>query len=240
MRNPIRAFIAALGALAFLATPALAAFPVIVTTGVSSPASSTSWTVTLPASLVSGNLLLAECQANGADVITVPTNWTSLFNPADGTFAFYKYSNGSEGASVTVTGGSSRSAGCVVYQISGTDGVTAPAIGNFAETTSSSYDPPSLTPSWGSANTMWFAYASGRSNVTASVGPSGFSALNTQVSGGSNAVVIIWNANITTATEDPSAFTLSGTMSGYALTVGVRPAASATVSYPINIPMVGM
>lgn len=207
------------------------AFPVIATTGTTSQASSSSWTANLPASIAAGDLLLMIGQANGATTLTVPTGWTSLFNPGDGTFVFYKYASGSEGATVTISGSASRSAGIVCYRITGTDGVTAPAIGTLAVSTTT-FDPPSLTPSWGSLKTLWLAIACARTNFTASVTPTSYALQDDQLSGGSNSRVMIYSRTNQVATEDPSAYTLSSSVgAAYAITIGIRPAAKSSSAF---------
>lgn len=89
------------------------AHPVIAATAASAtPADSTSHACALPAAPAAGDLLLAVAVVDGDTAMTWPAGWTALTNGAgaSGTAvrseARYRIADGSEGASITITGGS--------------------------------------------------------------------------------------------------------------------------------------
>lgn len=129
-----------------------------------------------------------------------------------GYFRIYYLTAGSSGAStsVTVTGSPGFSCGFALT-ITGSDTSTAPAVAFVV-----SEDPPSLTPSWGSATTLWIAVCYGYTAV-----PSGDPTGYTNV--GNNGFMRLASKNATAASENPSTFT-GGTGAFTAVTVGIRPA----------------
>lgn len=118
----------------------------------------TSHTVNLPANIVSGNLLLVFFGSHGVPTITFPGDWTQLFQTANSSIMFgawYKVANGTEGATITVTTSNVQETAHTSYRITDYQGV--PQVGTSVGAYSSLPDPPSLTPSWGAQNTLWFA-----------------------------------------------------------------------------------
>lgn len=217
-------------------------FPAIGSVGLTAVAVTDPWIINLPASISAGDLLLLFISNNSANTPITPSGWTSLLNTGNGVSAFYKYASGSEGATVSVGSGGIRSGAAVCYRITGTDGSTAPALSATAITpASATFDPPSLTPSWGSDDTLWLAISAevGGSH-TVSAGPTGYTLQNNQVGTGSSSAIHAYARTNAAASEDPSAFTLSGTALGSAITVGIRPPASANAFYAFNAPMLGM
>lgn len=101
----------------------------------------------------------------------------------------------------------------IVLDITGSDTSTAPALA-FAV----GLDPPSLTPSWGSATTLWIAAC-----CLFTGGPTGNPTSYATVNAGS--FLRVASRNNTVATENPSTFT-GGSGSGSAVTLGLRPAAN--------------
>jgi hypothetical protein len=105
------------------------AFPAVVTTNVGfNNSQATNHNIDLPASLVNGNLLIIVCavQNNTTRSWSTPAGWTELYDQANGAgtgnqAAFYKTSDGAEGATVNVTlsPASVARAAWLSYQISG-------------------------------------------------------------------------------------------------------------------------
>ena len=136
-------------------------FPVVEATNTGF-ATLTNYAVPLPSGIVSGDLLLMLIgnAANAARSTTTPSGWTSLYSVVGpstlrrGT-CYYKVATGSEGSTQTVSANGSNRWATIAYRISGFQG--APEAPTPATGLSSSPNPPSLTPSWGAAKTLWLA-----------------------------------------------------------------------------------
>ena len=124
----------------------------------------TNHTVNLPADISSGDLLLVffACDSFSVpDTITFPEGWTELFqtpylDEARLTFgAWYRIADGEEGATISVTTSSVEQSAHTSYRITGYSGT--PEVGTHAAGSSTTPDPPSLTPTWGAKDTLWFA-----------------------------------------------------------------------------------
>ena len=212
-------------AMLLAAAQALPAFPVVVSTNTSFTDNSVSQVVSLPASLVSGNLLFIMLSITDGATITTPTNWTELFKTVSaGTFSYacyYKTSDGGEGASVTVTIGSGTSDGAhCSYQISGHQGTPEAAVNN------ASVDCPNLAPSWGSAKTMWlsgcYVGTSADSDVTAA--PTNHTNLLAAKVTGGRGVIGSARRESEAASEDPGTFTVASQEYPRSATIAIRPA----------------
>jgi hypothetical protein len=130
-------------------------------TTVTNAAATTTPAVTIPSGDV-GELLLVFVATDGAPTIAFPAGYTTLqAATTDGasqvsTAAAYRVTDGSEGATLTVTLGTAKAMSALAVrmgQFTGTPEAATPATG--ASTTS---DPPNFAPSWGAANTafLWF------------------------------------------------------------------------------------
>jgi hypothetical protein len=189
--------------------------PIVVNSAVSSSASTSSFVVNLPASLVSGNLLLMGVVTQGG-AVTTPSGWTLLNSVSSASpyyYLFRKTSTGSEGSTVTVT---IAGAGCgaVVYQISGWSGT--PAVGTAASGSGTTPDPPSVTASSSPFLSVSFAagrYSSGTQSITSV--PSGYSngIIGALASSGVVAAVFAAKGVAAGTTENPGTFTLGLTSS---------------------------
>lgn len=137
-------------------------FPQVLATnhsGTNGLPSSATHNAALP-SLASSNLLLLFVGLNAATTISTPSGWTLLFSStaaAGRLAAFYKISDGTEGATVTVTAGASANFCCVSYALSNYQSAPEAGIAVTNGGVSLSPNPPNLAPSWGSAKTLWFA-----------------------------------------------------------------------------------
>lgn len=212
---------------------------------------STSWTLSYPgagdildgggSAIVSGDLIIVNIGRDGSTGTGTISGFTSLFDqPASGNVArgltFVKVADGTESGTFTYTPGASEQGAWRVVvvkdwygQISGGVEVSSAATG--ASTTP---DPPSFSPSWGSADTYWRAiFAADDGRTTISTYPANYNLYqNFDASGGSG------GANMgsagrqnATATEDAGSFTKSGTGSAagwVAWTIAVRPNAAVT------------
>lgn len=211
--------------------------PVVVTrvTGNGVFSSSTA-SVSVPGSPVSGNLLILVIGGyNGpsGSSISTPSGWTLLTSRGGGTastqvaYIFYKTASGSEGSTVTITITSTSgtaSWGSVGYQISGWSGT--PQFGTFATGTSTSPDPPSVTPTAGASLALALAAGGNISNnQSISAYPSGYS--NGQLGNNTSAANRGWCAGAEatisgTSAVNPGAYTTGQSSSWWAQTLIVN------------------
>jgi hypothetical protein len=226
-------------------------YPTIVDSNGGTDSATTSHTVNLPASIVAGNILLmyfTNYNASGSVVsVTTPSGWTSLASQVIGDNAyasrclytvFYKVATGSEGATVTVTTGTSDNSANSTYQISGYSGV--PQISTIAHTTypasaTSSIPFNSLAPTWGSQTTLWLENIgyeiSGSDSVVSAYSTSFTSQRNDHESTTGTGTAY---RNQTTATEAPSNATLSIAAYYGSSVIGIAPAIAITKSVSVT------
>ena len=210
----------------------------------------TTHNASMPATVNSGDLLLVFISLhytsfNSPATIQTPSGWTEVWNARHtvssnvievGVYA--RISNGTEGSTTVdfATSGtnpnSNGSAQC--YRITdwfgAVSGIEAGTENNGA---SANPDPPSLTPSWGSADTLWFVVAGAADDdATVSSYPSLFGNGVDTTSGASanNRSSIGTARRESTATVlNPGTFTLSEAELWISQTVAVRPADAATL-----------
>lgn len=203
----------------------VSAFPVIAATNTSasSAAQASPHTVNLPTGIVSGDLLIMVFMLGNTNTITTPTGWTQIFNTLATVrlAAYYRIADGTEGASVSVViGGSGRSAHCT-YRISGYAGT--PESGTSTSGSSVSADPPTLSPSWASAKTMWLAVMGVNSATIPTAAPTNYTNLIAYAGASGGVSVGSGRRELETATEDPGAFT-NANANWVANVIAIRPA----------------
>lgn len=223
------------------------AFPAIQGSATTANAASTSQAVNLPAGIQVGELLLMFLTTNGGTgTIGVPTGWTSLYNVVNfqgdyNSVGCYRIADGSEGATVTVSLATSNKLGAVVCRISPFDNVATPA----AATATTTKDPPSLSPSWGSADNLWlaiehFGNISGVTSVTSY--PTNYTGVADAGNAGANDPhTAIATRALTAATEDPGTYTLQNWSfpGANSATIAVKPGAAANQNAP-QLPLLGV
>jgi hypothetical protein len=237
-----RLFIAAL----LLALPSWGAFPTVsFRTNSTNVTGTTSHTVNFGTTVSSGQLLVAMfvfkgngsnggCGPGGPPCFTWPTGWTSISSNNQAANVRleirYKAADGTEGSSMSITSTVSGSSVARVWVIASGTYTGNPAAGTAAGGTSTSPDPPTLSPSWGSDDNLWIVV----NGVSTARSTSGFDANLTQT--GTQTI-----GNTTTgsgegygerqfasATYDPTAFTISASTDWLAQTIAVRGVASST------------
>lgn len=228
------------------------AFPVIQTAdsqhGVVT-SNSTTWTLTYPTNLASGDLILAFMGRDGANVTagTWPAGWITFAQNQGqtGLIGAKKLSDGTETGTFNVTGLASEQGGWRTLRVTGWEGTIgtvfntssgAEAVqvptGGVANGTDANPNIPSGNPAnWDVEDTLWIAVCSVDTSRTFSAWPSGYSpGDNTwdDVSGGSNgaSLSVQWR-NSAAASEDPGAWTISASDDWAASLIAVRPAAAA-------------
>lgn len=196
-------------------------FPSVVNYAVTTLSSGDPITVDLPASIVSGNLLLLGYGSNNSLAANVPSGWTQLERQttAGALFIAYRVADGTEGSTLSLDRtGTSGICGTVVWQIENYQGT--PEKGTAVTGTSANPDPPSLAPSWGSASTLWLVFCalSGSGSPTVSSYPTNY--IGGQVS--TNGKIASAHRQLTASSDDPGTFTYSSSNGFYVNTVAVR------------------
>ena len=223
------------------------AFPVWDTASATSGntvANATATTITLPSTRSAGVRLMIWLTLDGGVAATWPAGYTSVFAVLDGSSASvhecrYRDWTGSEnaaqgsGGSIQVTHANQMGSWVAAYVQAGTfDTGTAPAQATVT-TTSATPDPPSLDPAgWATEDTSWVASCGW--DQTAGIrtlsdpDPAGYTVIQNSVGNSSQstgtAVAFLNNA---ASSENPGAFTISGTATGVASTVAIRPSSGA-------------
>lgn len=248
----MKKLLATILAVFLLASPAWAAFPVVQASNTSvQNSSTTSHTVALPASIAAGELLVGIVTVQRSSTtttlnsfITIPTGWTALCGSVgpstDGvddvvTRIFAKIATGSEGASVTVTT-ASRVGTHQTHRISGhsvsiNGGITGLECGTPATGETQDPDPPTLTPSWGAADTLWMAIGSKEGGLTATpAAPTNFGTVvhaTNDSAATSRTSTTSATRSFNTTVQDPSVIDYSdGGSSWIGFTIAVQPAAA--------------
>lgn len=206
------------------------------TTGFST--SVTSMPVNLPASISSGDLLIAIVEVrNSGTWSTIPTGWNQIFTPVAaggvGDFtAFYKIATGSEGSTATWVASVGTTASWQTRKITSWHGTTPPeAITKNSGGSVSTNSFNALTPSWGADDTLWLAtMGTTASGTTITGAQTNYSDLvsNNVSSGGSQCNTGTSYRQLNASSETPGAFTTSSDRWWVTAVIAVRPAASAS------------
>lgn len=222
------------------------ASPTVVTSTTSAvTGAGTSHTINLPASLVSGNLivLVVSEAAPGASSTFTVANFTELTSAsiANGTVVqlrvFYKVSNGAEGATATGTSSTSEKSAHTAYQINAGDTPTSQT-GATGSGAANAADPPNATVTGGPKDVLVIAcMAQDGETYTGGAVPTNYTNLLTANSGtGGVATINCWiqtaqRALTGSSSENPGVFSHTATVGWCAQTV-VIPEAAAAPSFP--------
>jgi hypothetical protein len=205
------------------------AYPTISSTATfAASVGATTHSVTLPSSIVSGNLLIVILRVGtgtGTITATTPAGWTVLGsrNSTGITYAFYKIATGAEGATVSVTVSAAAYLSAISYNITNYTGV--PEI-SFESTNIN--NPPSISSSWNATkNTFISVLTYRRSDGTADTAPTNYSTLltakPTSSTNTNRASIATAVRNYESKTDDPAAFTTTGTIdTPHSATIVVR------------------
>lgn len=215
-----------------LAGKPAAASPIVAATATSVNETNSAGTVTLPASSA-GDLLIVAVNIEGNASSSTPSGWTALGSKVDGGSGdrpklqvFYKVAGGSEGTSLAITGAAWGA--YLAWRITGYQGT--PEIQTYnhggANGTGNTADPPSITPTWGSAPNLYIAIAA-TLDATVTAAPSGYTGLiatETTSHGSIDAAIGGAYLRATSSSEDPGTMSLGATNIRVAATIAVRPA----------------
>lgn len=221
------------------------AFPAVQTADTKNgtvTSNSSSWTLTYPTNLASGDLIVALVAADGNPAPTWPADWVGSGLGGGAVQAVtlllgWKISNGAETGNFTLTLDESEQGGWRVFRITGWFGSGFGTTGVDGDGTSfdftlsgssSTPDPPAHNPAnWDVEDTLWIAVCAVDTSRTVSVWP--LADLQTaDVSGGAGGATLgICMANDAVASKDPGTFTISASDDWNAATIAIRPAAAA-------------
>lgn len=212
------------------------AFPVIADSNNSIEGSDTSThTVSLPANISAGDLLIVLFSNDGDDTVSFPAGWTQLFSDTYSVYtrfsAAYRKADGNEGASISVTTSGSERSAHISYRITGAadPDTQAPEVSTSNSDRTDSPDPNSLTPTGGAKDYLWIACVGSDDLDLATGYPTNYSNGETYrattSSGGS--VVSAAKRNLNASSENPGTFTLANSEEWVAYTIAVHPSAAA-------------
>lgn len=139
------------------------AFPVVQEAiETSTNTAGTSHVVTLPTATAGQLLLIILDKGSTSATIDVHASLTELLDEAsaNGLYIAYRWMDGTEPASYTLTSSASTRSARIAYRISGVinPSVQAPQIGTTGSGTSATPDPPTLTPTGGAKDYLWIAF----------------------------------------------------------------------------------
>jgi hypothetical protein len=217
------------------------AFPQVAAQNNGNEASATtSHTVNLPASIVSGNLLLVQFTVLGDGTVTWPAGWTSLYDVSVGAGEVthsvrFRRADGGEGATITLTTSVSGKSSHLSSRITGHHTSTDPEVGTVAEGDSTAPDPPSLSPSWGAEDTLWFAEISYDTGADTTAYPTNYTNGRVERRAGESDSASTAEARreLNASSDDPDALTLQFTRDWTANLIAIRPAGAAGVTVPV-------
>ena len=222
-------------------TPSIKAASPSVTSRGNGNANATTLTVTLTGTPASGDLYIVflQSKSNGNTWTqnTGTTGWTEMYD-TNGQSVWYKQIGTSE-PNPTFLQSSSARAGYSILQITGHENPTtqAPEVSAEATQTTTTPDPPSITPTGGSKDYLFIAFAGTitTSNNTFTAAPTNYANLNIFNTGaGPNGNVgATAERQLTASSEDPGTFTLGGSQTWYARTIAVHPV-SASVAISLD------
>ena len=205
------------------------AFPVVASnTGTHTTTNATSTVITTPSGLASGDMWLVFISIDNNTVITWPSGWTSIIAAAATTDVRlevrYKIADGTEGANVTVTHTSKKTA-WESLRITGHNS-TAPEAAVMNDNGDDA-DPPNLAPSWGAKDTLWFALFSHAEWLSGITYPTNYTngTKRSGTSGSQLAGLAHARRELNSASENPGTFTPNEVWGSLAATLAIEPSA---------------
>lgn len=219
------------------------AFPTIHTADSQSgvvTTNSSSWTLTWPTNLTTGNLILVFMACDGSPTTDLTgtygmtdLDWVAPGSAARAHLGYKTY--GSESGTFAVTLSASEQGVWYTCRVSGHQGSPFSNSPNQSGGTDAAPDPPSANPTgWDVEDTLWLAtYAADHGNTAWSSDPAGWSTLFHNNSGGANGAALgIATLNSAVASVDPGTFGISASEQWCSQTNAIRPAAPATAYAP--------
>src|SRR3990172_3555172 len=192
----------------------------------------------LPPTVNAGELLLVVYggDANGARTATIPSPWVELldYDGSAGPMLYIggKIADGTEGGgTVTITTSGVERGAYWTGAIGNWHGTTMAEVAAGVEGTGTAANPGNLTPSWGSADTLWIACAAADvGSTTFTAAPANYTGLvNVEEGSAGGASVAVAFRDLAAASDDPGTFT-NDSEQWAASVIAIRPAAGATYS----------
>jgi len=214
------------------------AFPSILSVTDTVASGATDHVYNMPATVAANDLLILVHAGRWAGATGAPSGWTQKWDTAlvDGSFSCYvKKAAGSEGGSTVTLGTDDTDAACGrVWRIaaaSWSQDIADVQVGTTATGLDTAPNPPSVTASWGSADNLYIAVAGYKADFTAINGyPTSYttqSYFETQATDSGNETGLgSAYRNYASASDNPAAFSLSGSNNWAANTIVIKPAAS--------------
>lgn len=206
--------------------------PTIAGTASGSEATSTtSVSIGLPSGIQAGDICVIFLGKTGGNP-TFPAGWTVDLGPGTPKYArAYRYCDGSEGSSITVTFTASTFKAWVVYLVRGADDNAISIVGDsLSFSFTSNADPASVAvpATWQDSAAISFAVIAHQDCVTTiSTWPTGYTESLVEVTSGSTAsdmraAAAVIRHDAVGSAINPSAFTLSASESGHTDTLVIR------------------
>ena len=209
------------------------AYPQVVGTPVTTAQSNStsSRNITLPSGIAAGDLLLLFLVVGTSSAVTFtpPSGFSAVAGAGTSSTtcnadAFYKIADGTEsGTVISVLSAPTNISVASAYRVQGADPAYAPE-GVATTGTGTAPNPPSLTPSWGSAETLWFATFGKRTGILSSLSAYPADYTSNQTTRDESTVMIgVATDEVATGTENPGSYTLTSSADWMASTIAVRP-----------------
>lgn len=205
-------------------------FPDIAGTAVATThnGAGTNRNIALPTGIANGDLVIIGITTDNSSGVTFtpPSGFLPVAGGAtSGTVngaAFYKFCDGTETGTITAAVSSSCSNSlAVATRISGADPATPPTA-TAATGTSTTPNPPSHTPAWGLAKTLWLALFGKRASGTFNSYPADYDL--GQVGNTINSVQTrMAGRQAMAASEDPGSFSIGSSIAWHAMTIAIKP-----------------
>ena len=220
------------------------AAPVVEGTAESATTSAgTSHAVTLPASIAASDLVLIIMDIGSTSAtLNALTDWTESLDEASANgLKIIRYTGAGVPSNPTFTSSASTKSASIAYRISGADKSTAPQIGTTSTGTSTTPDPPSVTPTGGISKDYLFITFFGSAGEEAdddtwvNSAPTNYGNLVQKTAGtaGTNLGGLIGAANralTTGSAENPGTFSIDTSAAWRAQTIIIHPSGDATAS----------
>lgn len=191
----------------------------------------TSHAIAMPATVSSGDLLIAIVTVDGSDLPTTPSGWTQLSAPALIGSArgalYYKVAAGTEGGTTVDFATPAAEAGAaLVYRIKAGTFSSTPEATSAALANVSTVAPPDITPSWGSAKDLFIVCYCEDTGYDVTTWPylEGRSTAGEEQESADGAACVSCWTQVETASFNPADFVQAFSRSCYAFTIAVRPA----------------
>ena len=211
-----------------------APYPVIQTTnsGNNGTSRGTTTTVTYPTGIAVGDVVILVVTTENSASITNPSGsgFTQLSNTASSSVTMlvsYQVAASALSGTFNVTTGNARTSWAIL-RIDGRQG--NPEAGTAATGSGTSPNPPSLTPSWGSASTLWLSIVGFGGSTSASRAVSSYPSsyvLAVESAGttsNSSTMIGVGYRNLAATSDDPGTYTTTPTDPWVAQTVAIRSA----------------